>query len=74
MAIVERRVCDVYGTQKDIRRVRVAVQQLDDAGDVTGELVTQTMDMGPVARKRLVRFIDRATSEPGGNGQPASED
>lgn len=58
MALVEKRVCDIYGTQSKVSSVKVRIE-VDDV-----EVKCVEMDMSRMARDRLMRFIDRATTKP----------
>lgn len=53
------RVCDVYGTTKDVEQYHVTLARIDGGGDVPG--ITQELDLSPRALKRLKAFIDRGT-------------
>lgn len=60
------RKCDVYGTKRDVRAVRVRVEAETDDGEwvlFTGGLYVA--DQGPRAVKRLMHSITRALHPPG---------
>ncbi len=68
MALVEKRVCDVFGTTAKVMLFRIDVSQIEEA-DGTGIEV----DLCPRAKKRLDRFIARGTTPPNSDNGKAEE-
>ena len=64
MATQEMKVCDVYGTTKNVKTYRIVVvtPPLIVAGIAADDcLIDKALDLCPRAVKRLARFIDRGT-------------
>lgn len=65
MAIEERRVCDIYRTEFDVRTVRITIQEKDpDTGAPRKLIFEKEMDLGPRALRRAQLFFNRATIKP----------
>lgn len=65
MATKEMRVCDAYGTVKDIRYVRVRIAEVangPDAGAAEVEIYRDGADLSHRGITRLRRFIERGLS------------
>ncbi len=64
MAVVERepiRVCDIFGGQRDVKRIKITVRY-GESDNIVGEYEA---DMGPRARKRAIKLLEKATLKPG---------
>lgn len=65
MSIVNVKKCDVYGTAKNVRTYQLVVTMNDTDGDP--EMVTdKSVDLSDRALTRLLAFIERGASAPGG--------
>ena len=65
MAIIERRVCDVFQTDRNIAPVRVHLATVDPADNtVEHELMERVVDLCPRAIKRLRKCIERGCAPP----------
>lgn len=70
MALVTNRKCDIYGGMKDVQRIRVITDILDEADKVIGQLRGPIVkDLGLRGRNRLGSMLDKGTTKPNaGNG------
>jgi len=59
----EVRKCDIYGSQQDIKEMRVVIQICNDGE--WKDVNTRTADLSTRARVRLSRLLDRAFNKPG---------
>lgn len=57
--------CDIYGTIKNVNRVRITIEILTLDGDCVMEPIIVGRDMCPRAFDRARHLIERATSPPG---------
>ena len=65
MALVTNRKCDIYGGIKDVQRVRVITDILDEADHIIGQLREPIVkDLGLRGRKRLGSMLDKGTTKP----------
>lgn len=65
MALVEKRVCDVFGVTKDVSHYRVTIDQCNEVGPVDWATEScQEIDLCPRALKRLQHFIARGVTPP----------
>lgn len=60
MATKEVRVCDVFGTHKDVNAVKVLVCNGDDE-----VLLERSVDLSPRAVERLLKKVAQGTTSPG---------
>lgn len=58
MALVEQRVCDVYGTTKDVKHYKILVMENDDT------IIDQELDLCPRAFDRFRNWLARGTAPP----------
>ncbi len=69
MALVEKRVCDVYGTTKDVvRQVFTRSYRLTDGS--LSEAVRHEVDLSPRAVDRADRLLRKAIYKPGHGNRP----
>lgn len=64
MALVEQRVCDVYGTTKDVKHYRVQLEEVSPDKTLTTAEEVECMDLSPRAVTRLENWISRGTRPP----------
>jgi hypothetical protein len=75
MAIVEKRVCDIFGTPTNIRRHRIMILADGGDGEADGvedhpedapwsEVFMLEADLSPRALERAKRFAERAFTSP----------
>ncbi len=64
MALQEKRVCDVFGTQQKVQTWEIVVRDISTPSLPADPLFICTLDLGPPAQRRLLRYLNRATTPP----------
>ena len=64
MALQEKRVCDVFGTQQKVQTWEIVVRDISRPLLPADPVFTCTLDLGPQAQRRLLRYLNRATTPP----------
>jgi len=66
MATINQRVCDVYGTSKDVKRYRLSMHELapDDGGQLVPAEFTCDLDLCWRGCARAVGLLRRAAAPP----------
>lgn len=59
MATKEVKICDVYGTHKDVETYCVWVARGEGLGEDADALKTCKADLSPRAVKRLIHFVEK---------------
>ena len=54
MALVPTRVCDVFGTARNVKPYRIAVDKLDEGGDPIDSMSCLDVDLSPRGLKRVL--------------------
>lgn len=60
--MAQQRVCDIYGTAKDVAEYRILVTRVDPATE--SPLLDQHIDLSQRGAARLLHFLERALRPP----------
>jgi len=66
MAMVEQRICDVYGTAYRVSSYRVRVLKVDDDGQVDEDdpVVDHAIDLSEKGYRRFAKLLNRGLTPP----------